>query len=293
MPPSIQPDRLGRQRQQLADALRELRGASGLSGARLAERIAMSQSAISRIETGRSVPTALDVERILRGLHADEETSARILELARIAGIDYTGWRTIAVAGLHHKQDELRALERGARSVRMFLPAIPSGLLQVPAYARATVTPSVAGAAARDVERVLAARLARQEVLEDRSKLFGFVLTEQAVRWRRAPAPVLAEQCSHMADLAGRENIEIAVVPLAARVDLAPMNVFVIYDERLVTVELFSGEVVLRDPQDVDYHANLYAFLLDRSLRGADAAAFLRATSALFAAEGKANDADA
>ena len=293
MSPSIRPDRLGYQRQQLADALRELRGASGLSGYALAKRTAMSQSAISRIETGRSVPSALDVERILRGLGVDAETSARVLELARIVNIDYTSWRTVSVAGLHHKQDELRALERGAAGVRMFLPAIPSGLLQVPAYARATITPSVPLAPARDVERMLAARLARQEILDDTSRRFGFVLTEQAVRWRRAPAHVLAEQCSHMADLAERTNVDIAVVPLAARVELAPMNVFVIYDERLVTVELFSGEVVLHEPADVEYHANLYRFLLDRALRGADAAAFLRASAALFAAEGKAGDAEA
>jgi transcriptional regulator with XRE-family HTH domain len=293
MSPSIQPDRLGFQRQQLADALRQLRGACGLSGAALARRTAMSQSAISRIETGRAVPTALDVERLLRGLGADRETSDRILELARVAGIDYTPWRTVAVAGLHYKQGELRALERGASSVRMFLPAIPSGLLQVPQYARCAITPSVPGAAARDVERMLAARLERQEILHDASKSFGFVLTEQAVRWRRAPAPVMAQQCAHMADLAGRANIEIAVVPLAARVGLAPMNTFVIYDERLVTIELFSGEVILHEAADVEYHGNLYAFLADRALRGADAAAFLLATAALFAAEGKGGDAQA
>lgn len=32
------------------------------------------------------------------------------------------------------------------------------------------------------------------------------------------------------------------------------MHTFVVYDQRLVTVELFSGSVVLRDPKDVEFY---------------------------------------
>jgi len=54
------------------------------------------------------------------------------------------------------------------------------------------------------------------------------------------------------------------------------LNVFVIYDDRLVTVELFSGEVVLRNPQDISHHIALFDLFLSHALRGAEATAFLR-----------------
>lgn len=65
---SLDPARTAEHRVNLADALRDLRKASGLSGARLAERCQLSQSKISRIETGRLLPSIVDVERLLAAL---------------------------------------------------------------------------------------------------------------------------------------------------------------------------------------------------------------------------------
>lgn len=287
MSPTIDPDRLGGQRRDLAAALRNLRRARGMSGKALAGRIHMSQSAISRIETGRAVPSADDVERILHGLDADEQARADILALARIARTSYTSIRQLAIAGLHRRQDDLAALVASCEHVRMFLPAIPTGLLQVAGYARAVITPTVKGRPARDVEKMLAARLARQQVLHDPTRRFGFLLTESAVRWRRAPLPVMAEQCAHMADVAQLPNIDLSVLPLAASVPVTPLCVFVLYDQRMVTCELPSGTVTLRDPADLDYYSNIYDALLERALRGEDAAAFLRATAADFAVQAR------
>ncbi|WP_323178618.1 helix-turn-helix transcriptional regulator [Streptomyces sp. NBC_01381] len=58
----IEPETQARERKDLAEALRGLRRASGLSGERLALRCNMSQTKISRIETGRALPTVIDVE---------------------------------------------------------------------------------------------------------------------------------------------------------------------------------------------------------------------------------------
>lgn len=35
---------------------------------------------------------------------------------------------------------------------------------------------------------------------------------------------------------------------------------FVIYDDRLVSVELFSGAVSLREPQEIQYHLELFEY---------------------------------
>ena len=39
-----------------------------------------------------------------------------------------------------------------------------------------------------------------------------------------------------------------------------PLNTFTVYDERIATAETFTGVVLMRDPRDVAYHLELFAF---------------------------------
>ncbi|MGW3194239.1 helix-turn-helix domain-containing protein [Streptomyces sp. NPDC001118] len=278
----IEPESQGRERKDLAEALRGLRRASGLSGERLALRCNMSQTKISRIETGRALPSVIDVERILKALEVPDEVAAELLALARRTNVDYASWRAYARVGLYHKQAELKALESSSRVMRHFLPAIPTGLLHVREYAVATLSPTVAGAPARDVARAVQARMDRQAILDDRSRSFWFLMTEQAVRWQRADVSAMSAQCVHMAEVNRKPNVEIGIIPLGMYVPGTPMNIFVVYDDRLVTVELFSGEVVLRDPRDVAQHLNLFDLFWSRALTGDDASSFLEESASDF-----------
>ncbi|WP_246494453.1 helix-turn-helix domain-containing protein [Streptomyces zagrosensis] len=278
----IEPKIRGRERKELAEALRGLRRASGLSGERLAIRCNMSQTKISRIETGRALPSVLDVERILKALAVPDEVSDELLVLARRANVDYASWRAYARVGLYHKQTELKALESSSRVMRHFLPAIPTGLLHVREYAVETLTPTVASDPARDVVRAVQARIDRQAILDDTSRSFWFLLTEQAVKWQRVSPGAMAAQCAHMAEVNRKPNIEIGIVPQGVQVPGTPMNIFVVYDDRLVTVELFSGEVVLRDPRDITQHLHLFDLFWSHALTGDAASAFLNETSEAF-----------
>ena len=128
-------------------------------------------------------------------------------------------------------------------------------------------------------------RLIRRRALLDASRQFVFLLCEHAVTWRLADAAVMAAQVTHLADLCGRGNVDIAILPRSATISEVPLNVFVVYDERLVTAELFSGEVVLRDPRDVTYHLELFDFFLSHALRGEAATQFLRGVAEEFMSE--------
>ncbi len=271
----MEPGRQEANRRTLAETLRELRRAAGLSGERLAARCAMSQTKISRIETGKTLPAVIDVERILRALDVPSGVAAELLALVRVANVDYRSLRASARAGFWHRQAQLTALEKSSTMVRHFLPAIPTGLLQVEEYARQVLTPTVPGRPDRDIERVLRGRMERQAVLDEESTRFIFLMTEQAVRWRIAPDEVMVKQLTHMADVAEKPTVEIAIIPRSARVSNPPLNIFVIYDNRLVTVEIFSGLVALRDPQDIAQYVSLFEFFLGHALQGSDAVGFL------------------
>lgn len=245
----------------------------------------MSQTKISRIETRRTIPTVLEVEQILKALDVPEEVAEELLKVARRANVDYASWRAYARIGLYHKQAELRALESSSREMRHFLPAIPTGLLHVRQYAEQTLSRTVRSAPARDVQRAVQARMDRQAILDDRSRTFTFLLTEQAVKWRRATSEVMAAQCRHMAKVSEKPNVDVAIIPQSAEVPATPLNVFVVYDDRFVTVELFSGEVALRDPIDVSHHLDLFALFLGHALQGDEARSFLHESAEVFMRE--------
>ncbi|MFE7131388.1 helix-turn-helix domain-containing protein [Streptomyces sp. NPDC057638] len=271
---TIDPRRAGRDRLELAAALRELRRATGLSGERLAVRCGMSQSKVSRIETGRTLPSVVDVQQILTALGVDGAAAAELRALARVANAEYEDVRASVRRGLHHRQRELARLEEGARHVRHFLPAMLTGLIQTSDYMRQAMSPAIDPAPA-DVSRVVALKLERQAVLHDRGKRFDFLITESAARWRLCQPSVLAVQLDHLVSLSRLPTVGVLVLPLDQRIRDAPFHTFVTYDDHLVTCELFSGQVVLRDPKDIDYYRRLFDFFAGHAAVGEEARALL------------------
>jgi hypothetical protein len=199
-----------------------------------------------------------------------------------LADVEYRSIHAPASIGFTHWQAQLTDLEESSKTVRHFLPAIPTGLLQVREYARQVLTPVVLGRPPRDIEEVLRGRMQRQAILDDASRRFVFLMTEQAVRWRAADDEVMAKQLTHLAEVARKPAVEIAIIPQSVQVFAGPLNIFVIYDERLVTVETFSGTVTLREPQDSSYYLNLFEFFLGHALTGDEAVGFLQSVAVEF-----------
>jgi transcriptional regulator with XRE-family HTH domain len=282
---NVDPNHAGEDRRDLAGALHDLRKASGLSGDRLARRCGMSQSKISRIETGRLLPTVVDVEQILTALAVDQATKGELLALARVANAEYHDVRTSVRRGLHHRQREIAALESNAAEVRHFLPSLVTGLLQVPEYMRAAMSAPVEPAAG-DVSKALALKIERQAILYDTSRTFHFLLTESAIRWRLCPPSVMAIQLDHLISISRLPNVHIGVLPLSVPVADGPYHTFVVYDRRLVTIELFTGRLVLRDPRDIDHYRALFAFFSHGALWSDEARAMLSEQADVFRSTG-------
>ena len=251
----FEPEELGQRKDELALALRDARKQAGLTGERLAARCGISQSKISKIETGKVLPSATDVERILTALGVGGEQSADLMALARLANTEFQSVRASLRRGLHQKQRELAALEADARHIRFFLPLMITGLLQTPEYARASLA-NFPG----DHPQAIAKRLDRQAALYNPAKRFTFVLTEAAVRWQLCEPRVMAVQMGRLASLSELPNIRLGIIPLDRYVPDGPLNTFTVYDERIATAETFGGVIMMRDPRDVAYHLELYAF---------------------------------
>ncbi len=279
----LDPTRAARDRQDLASALHDLRTASGLSGDRLARRCGMSQSKVSRIETGRLLPSVLDVEQVLTALEVDDATRRELLALARVANTEYQDVRASVRRGLHHRQRELAALEANATLVRHFLPTLITGLLQIPEYMREAMRTPIQPAVG-DVRKAIALKLERQAVLHDKTKNFEFLLTESAIRWQLCEPSVMAVQIDRLVLLSQLPNIRIGVLPLSVRVRDGAYHTFVTYDRRLVTIELFTGQLVLRDPKDIDHYRALFDLFGAHALWADDARCVLMTLADTFRA---------
>jgi transcriptional regulator with XRE-family HTH domain len=235
--------------------LREARKAAGLTGERLAARCGISQSKISKIETGRVLASVTDVERILTALGARQDLTDELLALTRLANTGFENVRASLKRGLHKKQRELAALEADATHIHFFLPTMITGLLQTPEYARASLAVFPG-----DHSQAIARRLERQAALYNRAKRFTFLLTEAAVRWQLVEPAIMAVQMGHLSSLSELPNVRLGIIPLDKCIPDGPLNTFTVYDERIATAETFGGVIMMRDPRDVAYHLDLFNF---------------------------------
>ncbi|MFD7899228.1 helix-turn-helix domain-containing protein [Streptomyces sp. NPDC059743] len=263
---TFEPEQLGRTRQDLAATLKDLRKRAGLSGDRLAARCNMSQSKVSRIENGKTRPSLVDVEQILRAADASPALVAEVLELARIAHTEWRSLRDLRRKGLGTRQAELKALEASSTHMRYFLLSMVTGLLATPAYVRASLANVPA-----DTRAAVAGKLERQAVLYDQSKTFHFLLTEQAVRWPVVEPLALAEQIDRLSSLSHLPNVHIGIIPVGTSTPVTPLSTFTIYDRSLVTIETPTGSIVLRDHQDIQSYLDEFAGYEECALFGEEA----------------------
>lgn len=263
---TFEPEQLARPGQELAAMLRELRKRAGLSGVRLAARCNMSQSKVSRIENGKVRPSLVDVEQILRALDVPPNLMGEISALAKMANTEWRNLRGLRRKGLGTRQAELKALEASSGHMRYFLLSMITGLLATPEYVRASLAHSPA-----DTGKAVAGKLERQAILYDVSKMFTFILTEQAIRWPVVGPLALAEQMDRLASLTYLPNVRIGVIPMGVPTPKVPLNTFTIYDASLVTIETTAGSLVLRDGRDIQCHLDEFSRLEECVLFGESA----------------------
>ncbi|WP_079063909.1 helix-turn-helix domain-containing protein [Streptomyces sp. NRRL F-4489] len=237
-------------------ALRELRAASGKPAKAVARSAAMSPSKLSKIEREALTPSVMDVERVLTALEVPAEVKARLTEDARKAATEVTAWRLYRRSGLHKHQEEIRAIEAQTELMRLFQPVCVPGLLQSPEYVRAVL--SRHGYTPEALEKMMSARMRRQEALYDEKRSYRFVITESVLRWRIVSPAMMAAQLDKLITMSRMPNISIGIVPLSAPMTDLPSCSFTLLDNRLVIVEIPHAEVTTTEPRDIVRYATKF-----------------------------------
>src|SRR5258708_197791 len=109
---------------------------AGLTGVEAARRARMSQPKISKLETGRLLPSVKDVQTLLALYQAVPAAREELLEVAGRLHAIIESNRTILRRGAARMQARLGELEHEATTLRYFSPALLPGLLHTAEYMR-------------------------------------------------------------------------------------------------------------------------------------------------------------
>jgi transcriptional regulator with XRE-family HTH domain len=254
----------------LSTTLRGLRRHAGLSGAEVARRIGTSQRRVSDLERGKYVPREDEIGQLADLYGAKATVRRQMLRAVRDLTAEPTRARVmIARHGAYKMQQRAQRTEAESAQIRSFHPSVVIGLAQTPAYMRAVFSAG-GDLAAADMEKSIAARIVRQEILGT-GKDISLIMTEGALRWQAVNPAVMTEQLAHLAEISYRPGVRIGIIPWTTPVNVFPVAGFHILDSRAVVVGTDAATAFFTDSQDVSAYEKLWGEL--EALAGWDAEA--------------------
>jgi Domain of unknown function (DUF5753) len=234
---------------------------------------------VSKIETGKQLPTAADIHAWAAATDAE---TPELLELLDRARIEYATFREryAEVAGADRLQDAIGAAEAAATRIAHYEPVLVPGILQTADYARELLHlpsgPAQSGAGDDEISRMIASRLRRQAILYEAGRDITILMGEGALRTRIASPSAMRAQLEHIARLAETlTTATLGIVPFSSQAPIASLNGWVLTDD-LATVETDAGNVEIADPEHVERYWHHTRLLLDAAATGTHAAALCR-----------------
>lgn len=200
-------------RRQLGRQLRDLRNRARMTTRVAAQRLEWSEAKIWRIETGQTSLRGLDVEAMCKIYGAPAELVEPLTALARET--KSRGWWAEYGDVIPEGFDVYIGLEEAADRLSTFENDLVPGLLQTDAYARAVLAAARPDMPGPELERRVALRVARQNVLtRARSPVRLVAVLAETLLWHRiGGSEVHASQLDHLRRMSERPNIDLRVVP--------------------------------------------------------------------------------
>lgn len=233
----------------LGARLREQREDIGLTGAEVGKRMDRSHSAISRWESGESIPRRPELLYLLDLYDVHETVREELLSLYVAAREQRDAAETVSAAVADYDW-----LERRAERLEEYADIGVPGLLQTPDYARAILRALGPVTNPDRLERTVAARIDRQQRLTDKEPLRLTAILDESVLRRPVGGPeVMRAQLRHLVDRAALPNLDVRVVPFSAGVHagfLGPFTILHFPNERaIVQSETRAGDIYFDDPE--------------------------------------------
>ncbi|MFD0420327.1 helix-turn-helix domain-containing protein [Streptomyces parvus] len=230
---------------------------AGLRAAELGLIIGYSENLVYKVEGGRRIPKPEFLDKTDAAVGANGKVSAMK--------------KDVEEARYPRKVRDVAKLEAEAIEIGSYANGVIDGLLQTEEYARALYTQRRPAYTEDDIERLVAARMARQVVFDRRpAPLLTFVQEEATLRRRTGGRMVLRRQLEHLLELSQLRHVEIQVMPMEAEEHAGlggSHRVLKLMDGKTVglnEVQLISG--LISDPRQVQILDMRYNLLRSQAL---------------------------
>jgi transcriptional regulator with XRE-family HTH domain len=240
-------------RRELGALLRALRVAKGWTVEQVADRLLMSTSKVSRLETGQRGASARDVGDLCDLYGVDDEQRQHLLQLAS-EGKQRAWWQPL---GLPYSA--YVGLEAEARSIDDYGLGLIPGLFQTPDYARAVVRSGVQSWPPEVVEQRVRGRMIRQQLLFSEHPPDLNAVVDEAVLHRVVGSKaIMRAQLQRLLELSELPNVTLRVFPYDAGVAPAMTNKFIILKfaspavSDVVFIECLTGDLYLEDDAETE-----------------------------------------
>jgi transcriptional regulator with XRE-family HTH domain len=252
--------------------MRELRENSSVSREAMAEVLDCDLSKISRIENGKGSLTSLEVKALAELFDLPTRKAEQLKALAK----DSRRRASYRVADWAQKY---AGMEQASSEIRTYQNELVHGLLQTADYARAVTLAADPTRSAREVDRLVAGRSERQNLLvEDRPPRLVVVLNEAVIRRVVGGPAIMTTQLERLLELADLPTIELHVLPYVAGAHAAMGSPFTIlqlpqpYGVRIAYAENLFGSDYFDQETQVDACSLTFERLLGAALSTAQTA---------------------
>lgn len=261
----------------LAERLHVLR--EGMTGEALAGALGWSQSKVSRIFTGKQIPSVQDT-RALAEATGHPELADELLALRQEQTIHTRVRRRLAEGGETAIQQSLDELTRDATVIRSAQALVIPGLLQTPGYARGIFTQVKVIKADLDVDAAVDARMRRRRILDEEGRTFEFVIAYGALTMPPCPPGAMFTQLHSLLMTMDLANVTIGILPQGPQLAMSLYNGFQLLDDLLV-VESYGYEDQVTG-ELAAAHARIFGMLMDQSAKEEEARELIAAAAAGF-----------
>lgn len=270
-------------RRRLGSELRRLRESQSIKLEEVAERLGLVPSTLSRIETGKAPTRTAYLNSMLDMYGVDDPSQRQVLmEMAREG--HRKGWWTVWDGVLPTGFGIYVGLEAEAASLRVYESQVVHGLLQTEDYARAVMTTVRRRQTAEEIDRLVALRMQRQEVLVRADPLELWIILDEAVlRRMTAPADIMHRQLEHLCEASSWPNVTLQVLAFASGLHPALGGPFAIiefperFDPDVVYSEGVSGQAYIEERErEVKARAEAFDLLRAAALPPGDSKRLVR-----------------
>jgi len=254
---------------EIGKVISEYRKKQQLTGSELASMMQLSQSKISKIETGYySQLRPVEIQKIMNILKVPVIISQQILRSIT----DDTQKHDVRRYYEYSFFSGLSA-EIASKTVRIYCNTIVPALLQTTSFRKAF---SVANGIEDQLPTELQQIMLRQDQLWEGTRKYELIMPEMVLYSFFASREVHLGQLDRIERTIGAPNVRIGIIPLEAGTVPSEYGAFALYDERMVVDAITTGEVESTSRNAIRGHLEIFERLSRIAYYGDDAVALIR-----------------